>query len=258
MKQLALGVRLRADAVFESFWPGPNGEILAALRTPSTVPLWLWGASGSGKTHLLQAVCAAAGEAAAAEAGATEADAVEAATTGAAADAPNAGPPAAYFPLAGPRALPPEALAGFERTRVLCVDDVDAVAGDLAWESALFRLFNEASELGTRLIFAAASAPRRLDWRLGDWGSRAAACVVYQLRELGDDGRIEALRLRAAQRGLQLPYETSEYLLKRMPRDMHSLFAVLDQLDEASLVAQRRLTIPFIRDALEKHAKTEP
>jgi DnaA-homolog protein len=243
VRQLALGVKLRADAVFASFWPGPNSEIVATLRAPSTVPLWLWGASGSGKTHLLQAVCAAAGEAASGEA---------------ASGAPDAASPAAYFPLGAPRDLPPEALAGFERARVLCVDDVDAVAGDLAWESALFRLFNEASELGTRLIFAAASAPRQLDWRLGDWGSRAAACAVYQLRELDDDGRVEALRLRAAQRGLQLPYETSEYLLKRMPRDMHSLFAVLDQLDEASLVAQRRLTIPFIRDALEKHAKTEP
>jgi DnaA-homolog protein len=230
MKQLALGVRLRADAVFESFWPGRNGEVVAALRSPSAVPLWLWGASGSGKTHLLQAVCAAAGEA-------------------------SSGAPAAYFPLTRPPALPPEALAGFERARVLCVDDVDAVAGDLAWESALFRLFNEASELRTRLIFAAAAPPRQPDWRLEDWGSRAAACVVYQLRELDDDGRIEALRLRAAQRGLQLPYETSEYLLKRMPRDMRSLFEILDQLDEASLVAQRRLTIPFIRDALEKHAK---
>jgi len=242
VKQLALGVKLRADAVFESFWPGPNGEIIAALRTSSTVPLWLWGAGGSGKTHLLQAVCAAAGNA----------------SSGAPDDGSSAaGSPAAYFPLAVPRALPPEALAGFERARVLCVDDVDAVAGDLAWESALFRLFNEASELRTRLIFAAAVPPRQPDWRLGDWGSRAAACAVYQLRELDDDGRVEALRLRAAQRGLQLPYETSEYLLKRMPRDMRSLFAILDQLDEASLVAQRRLTIPFIRDALEKHAKTK-
>jgi DnaA family protein len=224
VKQLALGVRLRAQAVFESYWPGLNSEVIAALRAQSTTPLWLWGADGSGKTHLLQAVCAAAGDA------------------------------AAYFPLNRSLGLPPEAVAGFERTPVLCIDDVDAVAGDLHWEKALFRLFNDAAELHTRLIFAAAAPPRQPDWSLDDWRSRAAACVVYQLRELDDAGRIEALRLRAAERGLQLPYDTSEYLLKRVPRDLRSLFDILDELDEASLVAQRRLTIPFIREALEKHA----
>jgi DnaA-homolog protein len=224
VKQLALGVRLRADAVFESYWPGLNSEVIAALRAQSSTPVWLWGAGGSGKTHLLQAVCAAAGDA------------------------------AAYFPLDRRLGLPPEALAGFERTPVLCIDDVDAVAGDLHWERALFRLFNDAAELHTRLIFAAAAPPRQAPWSLEDWRSRAAACIVYQLRELDDAGRIEALRLRAAQRGLQLPYDTSEYLLKRVPRDLRSLFDILDELDEASLVAQRRLTIPFIREALEKHA----
>ena len=227
MKQLALGVRLRAGAVFESFAPGPNAEVVAELRRGNSAPLWLWGAHGSGKTHLLQAVCSSAGAA------------------------------AAYFPLHRSLKLPPEALTGFERSAVLCIDDVDAVAGDEGWEQALFRLFNEAAELRTRLIFAAAAAPRQAAWTLKDWRSRAAACVVYQLRELDDEGRIEALRLRAAQRGLQLPYETSEYLLKRMPRDLPSLFEVLDALDEASLVAQRRLTVPFIRDALEKHAGTK-
>ena len=81
---------------------------------------------------------------------------------------------------------------------------------------------------------------------------------MYQVRELDDAGRIEALRLRALQRGLQLPAETADYLLRRMPRDLNSLLAVLDDLDVASLAAQRRLTVPFIRDALERSARTRP
>ena len=228
MRQLALGVRLRAHAVFANFSPGLNGELLALLRGPSREPLWLWGNPGCGKTHLLQAVCAEAGEA------------------------------AAYFPLGGSPALPPEALQGFENCRVLCVDDVHCAAGHLEWERALFRLFNEAAELRSRVIFASGAAPRQLQWRLDDWRSRAAACVVYQVRELDESGRAEALRLRASQHGLHLPPETLDYLMRRMPRDLRSLFDILDELDEASLVAQRRLTIPFIRDALEKHARTKP
>ncbi len=135
---------------------------------------------------------------------------------------------------------------------------MDAVAGERRWEQSLFRLFNDSAELGTRLIFAAHAAPRQLDWRLEDWRSRAAACVVYQVQSLDEAGRVEALRLRAAQLGLRLPPETSEYLLRRMPRDLNSLYDVLDQLGEASLRAQRRLTVPFIRDALESLAKTKP
>ena len=228
MRQLALGVRLHAAARFDSFATGQNAELVAALRAADPTPLWVWGSRGTGKTHLLQAVCAAAGDA------------------------------AAYFPLDRVTALPPAALGGFEGCRVLCLDDADAVAGDAAWERALFGLFNAAAELGTRLIFAAAAAPRALDWSLEDWRSRAGSCVVYQLRELDDAGRVEALELRAAQRGLELPPETTDYLLRRMPRDLPSLFDLLDRLDEASLVAQRRLTIPFIRDALERLEGTTP
>jgi DnaA family protein len=227
MKQLPLGVRLPAYAVFDSFAIGVNSEVLATLRSRSATSVWLWGAHGTGKTHLLQAMCAAAGEA------------------------------AAYFPLQRSLRLPPAAVSGFERSRVLCVDDADQVAGDLAWEQALFRLFNSAAELGTRLVFASQLAPRQIEWTLDDWRSRAAACVIYQVRELDDAGRMEALRLRAAQRGLQLPHETSEYLVQHLPRDLPTLCRVLDDLDEASLVAQRRLTIPFIREALEKHAGTK-
>lgn len=228
MKQLPLGVRLKAHALFESFVTGANGELLAALQGDGRDPLWLWGGRGCGKTHLLQAVCA------------------------------DRGAGAAYFPLDRAARPAPEALDGYARSAVLCLDDADAVAGELDWERALFRLFNEAAESGCRLVFAAAAAPRAIAWRLDDWRSRAAAGVVYQVRELDEPGRALALTLRARQRGLELPPETLDYLMKRMPRDLRSLFDILDELDEASLVAQRRLTVPFIRDALEKRAGTGP
>jgi len=228
VRQLALGVQLRAEAVFASFAVGENAEIIAALRGAGKDPLWIWGPAGSGKTHLLQALCADAGDT------------------------------AAYFPLDRHLGLPPEALQGFETRRVLCLDGLDAVAGDLDWERALFRSYNEALELGTRLVFAARAAPQSLGWALEDWRSRAAAGIVYQLRELDEAGRIEALCLRARQRGVPLPRETAEYLLKRLPRDLRSLLEALDALDVASLAAQRRLTIPFIRAALETAADKPP
>ena len=227
MRQLPLGVMLRANAVFANFAPGANAEILAALEGAGPDPVWLWGSRGCGKTHLLQAVCAAAGG------------------------------PAAYFPLAD-SSVPPAALLGLANCRVICLDDAGEAAGDLSWERALFGLFNEACDSGARLVFAASSAPRQLRWHLEDWRSRAGACVIYHVRELDETGRAQALKLRAAERGITLPAETLEYLMKRVPRDLPSLLHLLDELDEASLAAQRRLTIPFIRDALEKHADTKP
>ncbi len=120
----------------------------------------------------------------------------------------------------------------------------------------MLALFNACADVGTRMIFAARLAPRSLSWRLEDWRSRAAASVVYQIRDLDEAGRVEALRRRAAVRGIELPAETVDYLLKRTARDLRSLLDLLDALDQAALAAQRRLTVPFIRAALERSAGT--
>ena len=221
MKQLALSVRLRTAAVFKNFHVGANAEAVAAVQFSTGNPLWVWGAPATGKTHLLQAAC------------------VQSADT------------SAYFPLLQDTEVPPAALDGFEKLALLCVDDVDSAVGQLAWEKALFKLFNAAADMHTRLIFAARAAPSAVHWRLADWASRAASCTVYQLRPLDDAERIEALRLRAQLRGLELPLETAEYLLRRMPRDQKVLFELVDALDDAALVAQRRLTVPFVREALK-------
>ncbi len=129
----------------------------------------------------------------------------------------------------------------------MCVDDIDAVAGSGDWERALFALYERLRARGGLLLVAGRSAPAALGLKLPDLASRLAAGHVYALQPLSDADKSAVLRTRARSRGLEMSEEVASYLLARYPRDLHSLFALLDRLDTAALAAQRRLTIPFVR-----------
>jgi DnaA family protein len=216
-------VRLSDRARLESFVTGSNVEAIATLQTllaaQGAGALWIWGPPGSGRSHLMQAACARVA-------------------------------PAGYFPLKDLGPLGPEALAGAAGLALVAIDDVQHVAGDDAWERALLFLYREIEAVAGRLVLAASDAPARSGFRLPDLASRLGAMPALALRPLDEAGQREALRLRAALRGLTLPEETASYLQRRHPRDMPTLLALLEKLDVASLSAQRRLTIPFIRQAL--------
>ena len=156
------------------------------------------------------------------------------------------------FPGAGATNLPQLLgwIDGLPQLQCLCLDDVDKVAGQLGWERAIFRLLREMEENGGRLVAGAEAPPALLPWALPDLGSRCAASAVFQLRALDEAEQQAALQLRARLRGFDLPEETSRWLQRRFPRDMRKLYELLDTLDEAALVAQRRLTVPFIRAVL--------
>lgn len=162
-----------------------------------------------------------------------------------------AGDCSVYVPLAMFVSAGPAILDGLAGRQIVCIDDVDAVAGDADWEAALFDLCNQIVDAGGQLVVAARSAPRECPFELEDLRSRLSRLPIFHLRSLDDEQRVAALQLRARHRGLELPGETARYLLKRSKRDMASLFDVLDKLDLESLRAQRRLTIPFVRDALQ-------
>lgn len=222
-KQLALDVQLKDVSNFDNFVVGDNGEafekICQTSLSGSPGVLFLWGAAGSGKTHLLQAACRAAG--------AAQRQPV-------------------YIPLANAQHLSPEMLVGISEAAFVCVDDVDAVAGEDNWERALFALYEELR--GQRpLIVTAKVNPRSLGLNLPDLRTRFGSGLVYQLDSLSDKNKIRALQLRASQRGFELADEVGRYILNRFPRDTHALFGLLDRLDSESLVTQRRITIPFIQ-----------
>jgi DnaA-homolog protein len=232
MHQLPLGVRVPDRALFASFLPGRNTQAVEYLKAladgAAAGTAWICGPSGSGKSHLLQATCALASQQAR----------------------------AGYLPMRELAALGPGTLEGLGELDCICLDDLGAVIGNSAWERALFALHRESEERGGRLIAAANTPPALATWSLADLGSRWAASAVFQLHALEERQLTHALQLRAHVRGLELPDDTARWLQRRFPRDMHTLYELLDTLDEAALVERRRLTVPFIRAVLSR--RTQP
>lgn len=224
MSQLALPLKLEDHAVFESFLATGNEAVVAFLNdivvTARGPGGWLWGRASTGKTHLLQAVCERAGDR------------------------------AQFVPLQELHTAGAAILQGLQSRPFVCIDDVNCIAGDKDWEIGLFSLFNAIADAGGVLVCAATAPPRDCDFELADLKSRLCRLPAFHLQTLDESARVEALQLRARHRGLELPTETAAYLLSRSKRDMSSLYGILDRLDAAAMKAQRRLTIPFVREVL--------
>ncbi len=224
MSQLALPLKLQDHAVFESFLSAGNAEVVAFLQDIVVAAKgpggWIRGSQATGKTHLLQAICERVGD------------------------------DAQFLPLREFAGADPAILDGLANRRFVCLDDVETVAGVPGWELSMFRLYNDLIDSGGVLICAAATAPRDCDIVLADLVSRFSRLPIFQLQALDESARIAALQLRAHHRGLDLPTESAAYLLNRSKRDMASLYALLDRLDAEAMIAQRRLTIPFVKEVL--------
>ena len=138
-----------------------------------------------------------------------------------------------------------------ESADFVCIDDIDRIAGVRDLEIALFDLYNRSANVACRWLITGASAPRSLGIELDDLASRMSAALVYQLTELSDADKIDALIAHARRRGMELSERVATYMLSRLPRDFAALMAALDRIDEASLSEDRHLTVPFVRDTLD-------
>ena len=231
--QLPLGIKLPDSATFTNLVQGRNSEAVyhlqaclsSALTGHDHRTIYLWGGAGCGKSHLLQAACHALSA---------------------------QGTATAYVPLRHHQQLHPDMLEGLENLALVCIDDVEAVAGKRSWEDALFHLYNRMQTGAGLLLLSGHAAPSDLELVLADLRSRIGWDLVFQLHPLDDAGKKQALQLRARSRGFTLPDEVADYLLRYYPRDIHAQFGLLDRLDTASLVEQRRLTVPFVKAVLSE------
>ncbi|MBW8823709.1 MAG: DnaA regulatory inactivator Hda [Xanthomonadales bacterium] len=226
---MPLALATRADLRFDTF-VGAAARVLADGIGGGHRAWLLSGPAGVGKTHLLLAA--------------------HAASKGAIAAYAASGGESAYLALPQVAGSLADVAPMFERHRLLALDGLEAVIGNRDDEVALFDLHNRVLDGGGRLLYAARSPLEQLEFALPDLRSRLAQATRLPLPVLDETQRLELLRARAAQRGLTLDDASAEWLMRRCDRDLGSLMDVLDRLDRASLAAQRRLTVPFLREVL--------
>ena len=226
LTQLTLGMRLNDEATFSNFLVAPdNAQLLETLTSPLEAGqlYYLWGSRGSGRSHLLQALCHAFSE---------------------------AGVPALYLPLTELESLAPEILQQSSSLGLVCLDDLAAIAGDRTWEEAVFHCSNELMDAGVPLVVSADSAPRDLKLKLADLTSRLQRGLTFQVQAADEEFMRQIFQHRAERRGINLNEQVCDYILLRADRDLPALMTLLDRLDDGSLTLQRRITVPLVKELM--------
>lgn len=231
-KQLPLHFGVRDIFSYDTFVAGPNeiavGIVKQCALGEGEKQVYIWSSQnenkGGGKSHLLQAACHHAAK--------------NQRTV-------------CYLPVSEIIDHSVQVLDDLEQLDLVCLDDVDLMMQLPEWEEALFDLINRMRESGNSLLLTASASPEAMMVKLPDLRSRLVWGPVFQLQALNDDEKREALRIRAAQRGLELPDNVAEYLIRHYPRDLFGLFERLELLDTAAMAMQRRLTVPFVKSVLD-------
>ena len=225
MDQLVLDLTPTPTPGFDNFLAEHNREIIAALNDASGERfVYLWGAPGCGKTHLLQAWIA---------------------------HAERTGRAAIYLDAKT------EHLPDFAReASFIAVDKVDDLTPDD--QITLFSIYNALKESGEgRLLMAGRLPPMRLPVR-DDLRTRLGWGLVFQVKALSDDDKLAALKRHAAERQLAIPDDVFRYLLTHWRRDLSSLIDMLDTLDRYSLALQRPITVPLVKNILQTTRNEAP
>ncbi len=225
MRQLALSIGVKAEQTFDAFHVSAENSVAVATiqamvqARSDESQILLWGENGVGKTHLLTAACHAASE---------------------------IGSRITY--LAGDNLNDADALVGVEDSDLVCLDDLQYLANQS--QESLFHALNRCRESDTRLLMSINCLLEDSAFTLADLITRLHWGPEFHVQPLRDDVLHDALEQLLMARDLTWNDDVVPYMLKRYPRDITQLRCCVMRLDEASLQAKRRITIPFLKTVL--------
>ncbi len=228
-EQLPLQFEFQSNQNFVSFFPGNNVEsvkhLLDFVTGGQEQQIYLYGEAGLGKTHLMQACCQKARE---------------------------YDKSIFYYCFDRDSLRDPNMLEGLEGLDIVCLDNIEQIAGLKDWEQSIFNFYNRHRDNGKQLLASADCQPQNLPFQLPDLKTRLAWGLTLKLQPMNEEQMVKALSHKAKYMGIDLAENVSAFLLLHYARDLPALWALLEKLDHASLAAKRKLTIPFLKQIMRE------
>ena len=224
-KQLTFPWNKENKSSFDSFYTTKlNKQLLFLLKDEALKEdLLIYGAKDSGKTYLLQALCNQFN---------------------------NQGKSSFFLPMRQAIELSVDILDSLENIELVCIDGIESLVGNKAWEIGLFNLINRSFNSNNRLIFTSAKNIDGMNFELKDLDSRLRKIQSHELHSLADDDILYALKHIANLRCIELGSKEAQYLLTYADRNISDLVKILESLDQLSMEMKRRITIPLIKEVI--------
>jgi DnaA family protein len=224
-KQLTFPWNKENKSSFDSFYTTKlNKQLLFLLKDEALKEdLLIYGAKDSGKTYLLQALCNQFN---------------------------NQGKSSFFLPMRQAIELSVDILDSLENIELVCIDGLESLVGNKAWEIGLFNLINRSFNSNNRLIFTSANNIDGMNFELKDLDSRLRKIQSHELHSLADDDILYALKHIANLRCIELGSKEAQYLLTYADRNISDLVKILESLDQLSMEMKRKITIPLIKEVI--------
>ena len=224
-KQLTFPWNKENKSSFDSFYTTKlNKQLLFLLKDEALKEdLLIYGAKDSGKTYLLQALCNQFN---------------------------NQGKSSFFLPMRQAIELSVDILDSLENIELVCIDGLESLVGNKAWEIGLFNLINRSFNCNNRLIFTSAKNIDGMNFELKDLDSRLRKIQSHELHSLADDDILSALKHIANLRSIELGSKEAQYLLTYADRNISDLVKILESLDQLSMEMKRKITIPLIKEVI--------
>ena len=220
MNQLGLPISLDSKMLLDNFLGNKQLlEYIAKLYLDKTsAEIYVYGASGLGKTHLLQ---------------------------GAALRSLSDQQSAMYIDCQN--SLPGHVLESIEQLNWISIDNIDAINANQ--QDLFFDLYNRAKQARVTMLISGTDLPSELGV-MKDLKTRLGLAAIFPLQPLNDKLTMLVLNNQMIDRNLSIDSKVYEYLFKYYSRDVKVLLTAMDDLDKASLQAKQSITIPFVRKTL--------